>query len=458
MDNNLFDWMNDNQDNENNTNNTNEEFLEEDQRGHLNDKEYSSQENTSREDVRAENFADQETKETSSTNDQTVDDYLRDFIKTEVKKNTKPKRRFAKGLALVIAGSLIGSGLGYTAARMGEGQVNISNQSSAHQISIQPTEDVSAEKAVALKATPSVVGIQVDVTTRGGFFGNQMMQGQAIGSGVIVSEDGYILTNAHVIQDAKDDNTSVLFHDNEKAQAVVVWKDENLDLAIVKTNMQGLTPVELGDSDQISVGDKAIAIGNPVGLNLQSTLTSGYISGTNRSIQMQTGQVMDGLFQTDAAINSGNSGGALLNSQGQLIGINTAKVQSTDGIGFAIPVNVAKPIIKSVIDHGSFTPIQLGIQGVDLDIYKQYYSKENNFGTDSGVVVMDIVAGGNASNSELRVGDVIVAIDGNSTESMNQLKQRLLTYSVSDKAELKVYRDGKETTVNITFQAKKSNL
>ena len=155
---------------------------------------------------------------------------------------------------------------------------------------------------------------------------------EGVGSGVIISEDGYILTNSHVVSDGKAENISVILANQESYEGSLVWHEPSMDLAIVKIEAKGLKPIELGDSDELVVGEKAIAIGNPLGMDLQSTLTSGYISGLDRSITISNGLAMDNLIQTDASINSGNSGGALINSKGQLIGINTAKA-SADNIG-----------------------------------------------------------------------------------------------------------------------------
>lgn len=384
-------------------------------------------------------------------------DEVKAYVDESVKKS-KPKYGFLKGLALVVIGSLIGSLIGPELPWNSDVQTKIEEPAQKEAINISAKEEYNIESAVAKKATPSVVGIQVNVERMGGFWNDQIIEGQSIGSGVIVSEDGYILTNAHVVADArKDKGVNVLFSDNSKADAKVLFEDSNLDLAVIKVNKTGLTPIELGDSEKVAVGDKAIAIGNPVGLNLQSTLTSGYISGVNRSIQMQDGFVLDGLFQTDAAINAGNSGGALLNKNAQLVGINTAKVQSTDGIGFAIPINVAKPIINSFIETGRFESVQLGIRGVNLDVYKQYTGFEDENFDKKGVVIVDIDPNGNAAGTDLKENDIIISINGETIESMNKLKQILLTISKGDKATVRVYRDKVEKDITIEFKGQSPN-
>ncbi|MDO5026567.1 MAG: trypsin-like peptidase domain-containing protein [Tissierellia bacterium] len=387
-----------------------------------------------------------------------IDPKLKKYIDMSIKKSSK-KPAFMKGLALVIAGSLIGTMVGARLPRSNNGQ-DISNNVGPQSVSISASEEYNIESAVAKKATPSVVGIQVNLQRRvQGFWNDQIIQGEAIGSGVIVSQDGYILTNAHVVADAdKEDGANVLFYDNSKANARILFVDQTLDLAVIKVDRTDLTPIEMGDSELVQVGDKAIAIGNPVGLNLQSTLTSGYISGINRSIQMQDSSVLDGLFQTDAAINSGNSGGALLNKNGQLIGINTAKVQSTDGIGFAIPINVAKPIIDSFIEEGSFEAVQLGIRGVNLDVYQQYAGDGDRFLDKKGVVIIDVAMNGNAQKAGLKSKDLIMEIKGEPIESMNKLKQVLLTISKGESADVKVLRNGNEQTISVIFDGQAPNI
>lgn len=377
-------------------------------------------------------------------------EYINKYIDSKISKVNK-RWRFLRVFALVLAGSLMGSFL--TMYGMQPSNEKFS-KTPTESISINASQEANIENVVAIKATPSVVAITVKYRESRGFFGG-IVEGEAIGSGVITSEDGYIITNAHVVNN-KPEDIKVLFHNNEKANAVIVWKDETLDLAIIKADAKNLVPIEFADSDNVRVGDKAIAIGNPVGLNLQSTLTSGYISGLNRTIRLEDGNIMDGLFQTDASINSGNSGGALLNKNGQLIGINTAKVKSTDGIGFAIPVNITKGIVNGIIEKGSFKQVQIGIRGINLDVYKQH--SLDKIEQDEGVYVTDVVEGSAASNSNLKSGDIIIGIGEKKVESMNKLKQLLLSYKVGDSAVLKVIRGGKELKIDITFLGAAPNL
>ena len=228
-------------------------------------------------------------------------------------------------------------------------------------------------------------------------------------------------------------------------------------MAVIKVDKTGLPAIIFADSDKVEIGDKAIAIGNPTGFNLQSTLTSGYISGLNRTITLKTGQDMTGLIQTDASINSGNSGGALLNKDGDLIGINTVKAGNTDGIGFAIPSNTAKQIVNEIINNGSYTPIVIGIKGKDISIYKQLY-QDSNLGVDAGVIVGNVIKNSSAYKAGIMPNDIIIKIGDRAIRSMNELKQVLMTYSIGDKSTITVFRDGKEQELNITFEGEQPNI
>lgn len=371
------------------------------------------------------------------------------YVDEQIRKN-KPKQNFLKAVALVLVGAIVGAFAG-PLANSHFGNERISNNASpnAKPLNILTKQEQNIENAVAKKAIPSVVGIRTKVQRESGF-GGTISQGEAIGSGVVVSKDGYILTNAHVVSDSAS-LISVLFSDNSNAEAKVVWKDTTLDLAILKVNKNNLTPIEFGDSDKIQIGDKAIAIGNPVGLNLQSTLTSGYISGLDRSITVQGGNIMNGLIQTDASINSGNSGGALLNSEGKLIGINTAKAGNTDGIGFAIPGNIAKRVLDSVINKGEFSQVTLGIRGINVLNYKQYFANYD-IKDDKGVFISEVLRGTAAEKAGLKSNDILVGIGDEEVTSMNKLKQILLKYKTGDTVKLKVHRDGKNVDLNLTFK------
>lgn len=393
---------------------------------------------------------------TYETYDKVDDDAkVRRIVREEFTRNYKPKNSFIKGIALVLAGAILGSAimgavfmikLDDKLKSQAPGQVTTTGEN----ITINTQGEVNVETAVAAKAKPSVVGITTLVESTNNFFnygGSGFTEG--VGSGVIVSADGYILTNSHVVSDGKAVNIDVLFSDDSKGNAKLLWNDATLDLAIIKVEKTGLTPVEMGDSDGVKVGNKAIAIGNPLGLNLQSTLTSGYISGLDRTISMQTGLSMEGLIQTDAAINQGNSGGALLDAQGKLIGINTAKAGQSDGIGFAIPINMAKPIIEEVIATGSYDSVYLGISGIDLEVYAKYTQQE--LPKDKGIFIHKVSPQSPAAEAGIREGDIILQVDGKAVSTMSQLKKQLLLHKVGNEAKVTIFREGKEDEVTVKF-------
>lgn len=318
-------------------------------------------------------------------------------------------------------------------------------------------ENESMESVVVKKSIDSVVGINtVSKVTRQSFFGPQSGYVEGIGSGSIVSEDGYIVTNSHVVSDGEAKEINVLFNNGETAPAELVWNDASLDLAIIKVdeNNKNLKAIDIGDSDEIGVGDRVVAIGNPLGFQLQSTVTSGIISGLNRSVSFNTGVQMDGLMQTDAAINSGNSGGALLNSRGQLIGINTAKAGNSDGIGFAIPINTVKPVIDKIRENGKFDSVYLGITGQSLDYLRQLQYLKDNIKAKSGIYVVSVFT----DDSPIKEGDVIKEIDGKPVKDMGALKKLLLAYNLGDTVKLTIERDGKEEEINFEFTVDSSNV
>lgn len=313
-------------------------------------------------------------------------------------------------------------------------------------ITITPTEDISVVKAVAKKAMSTVVGITT-VQVQRQFIWETEVEG--IGSGVIVDSNGYILTNSHVVADGKVKSLSVLFENGDTIDGEVLWSDSTLDIAILKVDKQGLPVADLGDSDLLEVGDVAVAIGNPLGLEFQRTVTSGIVSGLNRSIRTEDGNVIENLIQTDASINPGNSGGPLLNSRGEVVGINTAKVQTGEGLGFAIPINSIKPIIDEVIQTGDFDMVYMGIYGVELEYFERQYRVK--LGADSGIVLVEIVKDSPADKAGLEAGDVIVKIDNQDIENMSHLKRALYKYSIGDKAKITFIRNGQQQTTEITF-------
>lgn len=381
--------------------------------------------------------------------------YVDGLVQKEFERRKKGNRlkSFSKFvLAIILASSISIGGTSYY-LKKNNSEKSVLNQAPTDQNANTTNADTSGnttvEKAVAQKAMQSVVGITT-VGVSEDMFSTQK-QTSGLGSGVIVSKEGYILTNNHVVDPSKTKSVTVILSDGTKREAKVLWSDKTLDLAVIKIDPKGLDlkPVEFGDSSKVSIGDKAIAIGNPLGINLKSTLTSGYISGKDRVITLQDGSTMEGLFQTDAAINPGNSGGGLFNDKGQLIGINTAKAGNSDGIGFSIPSNLAKPILEQIIKNGKFESVSLGIRGIDVSRYNVL--GQEKLPVDSGVYVHEVLSGSPAESAGLKPKDIITKVGDTKVTSNSTLKAALLNYKIGDKVKIEVYRDGKTTTIEVKF-------
>ena len=266
---------------------------------------------------------------------------------------------FAAGLIGVIAGSAI------TFSFIGGKTQEIQQQS----ITIETKDNINFVSAVAEKNSRSVVGITIKEKVYDFFRGERLIEG--MGSGVIVDSNGYILTNSHVVGDGKAEDIKVKLYNEEEYDGKLLWNNAVLDLAVVKIESENLPYAELGDSDGLIIGEPVVAIGNPYSLDLERTVTAGIVSGLNRSIQIDQYTKIEPLIQTDASINPGNSGGPLLDAKGRVIGINTAKINSAEGLGFAIPVNIAKPVIQDLISDGEVSDVYIGIKGLDVKIYEE---------------------------------------------------------------------------------------
>ena len=310
----------------------------------------------------------------------------------------------------------------------------------------------------ASKVLPSIVGIKVEYTVTSSFMPGASSLAQAEGSGIIISNDGYILTNNHIINSS---DSSVyyevskaakvyvyLYNDETAYEANIIGTDEETDLAVIKIEKTDLTAAELGNSDSIKIGEFAMAIGNPLGM--QSSVTSGIISAVNRNVTSSDG-ITYNLIQTDAAINSGNSGGALVNSEGKVVGINTLKLSGSgiEGMGFAIPINDTIDIYKQLIEKGKVLRPYIGISGIDLD---EATAKHYNLVT--GIYIKEINKNSPASLSDLNSGDIITAIEGTKVNTMNELNKIKNQKSIGDEITLDVYREGKTRQVKITLGEK----
>jgi len=290
-------------------------------------------------------------------------------------------------------------------------------------------------------ASPAVVSILCKSSS--GYVQTQLSSG----SGIIIRQDGYIVTNNHVIDGAQEITVNTIA--GQSFVATVIGKDDRTDLAVLKVNSETPLPfAELGDSSQIRVGEMALAIGNPLREELAGTLTVGYISAINRSMLIDGKQMT--MIQTDAAINPGNSGGALLNLHGQVIGINTAKSTGYDveGLGFAIPINEAKPVIESIITNGYVTGrVVIGVQGQTIT---EAIAKANNLPV--GVYVKEVLPGSAAEKGGLQTGDVIIACDGQTIATIDEINKIRDTHSVGDEMTMKINRDGLELNVSLILQ------
>lgn len=376
----------------------------------------------------------------------------------EPKKKKGHKRKFFGYVAVALVAALIGglSGGYFVASRI---KINNNSPSSltAQDVNINLSDNVYFAVAVAEKTQKTVVGITTEVTQQyNTFFGPQTQVAQSMGSGFIVNPNGYIVTNAHVIGDGKYDKITVSLIDGSKEVGEVLWYDTTLDLAIVKINKTGLPAVELGDSDELKVGEPVVAIGNPMTLDLERTVTQGIVSGLNRSIAFENGTVIEPLIQTDASINSGNSGGPLFNAEGKVIGINTAKMSTAEGLGFSIPINTAKPIINQIIEDGKLSSVYVGITGVDVETFER--ASGVDIAADYGVVIVETLNNSPATEAGLKPQDVITAVDGDKITSMSDLKRNLYEYKNNDKAELTIVRNGEEQKITITLKTKPSDL
>ena len=377
------------------------------------------------------------------------------FVTGETYKKPKRKKSFMGYVALTLAAAIIGglSGSYVTAVKLNEAAKEKENEStiSAQEVNINLNDDLYFAAAVAEKSQKTVVGITTEVEEQvNTFWGPQTRNAQSMGSGFIVDSKGYIVTNAHVIGDGNYKNITVSLIDGSLETGQVMWYDTTLDLAIVKINKTGLPSAELGNSDELMVGELAVAIGNPMTLDLERTVTQGIISGLDRSIQVENGTIIEPLIQTDASINSGNSGGPLFNAKGQVIGINAAKMMTAEGLGFAIPINIIKPVLDQIITDGTFEPVYVGISGMDVETYEMLYGVDLT--ADYGVVIIETMKNSPAKDAGLQPNDVIIQIDGKKTENMTDIQRKLYDYQEGDKAEFKILRNGEEETIIVTLK------
>ena len=350
----------------------------------------------------------------------------------------------AVGLVLALLMGLLGSAIGNSL--FGKGSTTVyegQRESSVIDVAEVDTGKLMTPAEVYAANVNSTVGITTSVTTN--FWGFQTTSA-ASGSGFILTGDGYVLTNYHVIESSN--SISVTLYDGKSYDAVLIGYDESSDIAVLKIDAEGLTPVVLGDSDNLNVGDSVVAIGNPLG-ELTFSLTSGAVSALNREITLSNSVTMN-LIQTDCAINSGNSGGALFNLYGEVIGITNAKYSgsgsgaSIDNIGFAIPINHVRGIVESIIENGYVAKPYIGVTVGDVS------EETMGYGLPAGAAVKAVSEDSPAEKAGLQVNDIITAVNGKEISGRTGLSEAVSAASVGDTLTLTVYRQGNTISVDVT--------
>lgn len=395
--------------------------------------------------------------------------------KTVYEMNNHPKNKtgFGKGFFLPFVSGVLGCslvlGVCFGVPTIKEKLLNTNSTSSSSntqnstnngyvtQTSLSNYSDTSIY--AANKILPSIVGIKVEYNVNSliSMFGRQTQSSTATatGSGIIISDDGYILTNNHIVATSSSESyyevsdatkvTVTLFNDETEYEAKIIGKDEQTDLAVIKIEKTGLSKAEFADSDSIKVGEFAMAVGNPLGM--QSSITCGVVSAVNREVTDSDGKTFK-LIQTDAAINSGNSGGALVNSQGKVIGINTLKLSGTgiEGMGFAIPINSTTDITSQLIQYSKVKRPYIGISGLDLN---EQTAKAYNLVL--GVYVKTVEDFSAAEKAGLKPGDVIIEAEGKKITKMDELNEIKNTHKIGEELKIKVNRDGSEKDLTIVL-------
>ena len=375
-----------------------------------------------------------------------------------------------KIVALLLACALVGGGSGFGAAALMQKNTSAQPQSTtqassdasvmlegkrqtaALQVASIDTGTVLTPSEVYAQNVNSTVGITTSITTN--YFGYQTTAAAA-GSGFILTQDGYILTNYHVVENSN--SITVTTYDGTAYDAQLIGYDESNDIAVLKVDATDLTPVVLGDSDTLNVGDTVVAIGNPLG-ELTFSLTTGAVSALNRPVTFSTGTTMN-LIQTDCAINSGNSGGALFNLYGEVIGITNAKYSSSsssseasiDNIGFAIPIDQVRSIFESIITNGYIVKPYIGVTVSDVS------SESQSYGLPQGAAVRSVTENGPAAEAGLQENDIITTVNGETITGSNDLVKLVTSSSAGDTLELTVYRQGQTLTLTLTVGEQKTD-
>jgi serine protease Do len=380
----------------------------------------------------------------------------------------EPRRGCGPALGIVVvvmavlfgaAGGAIAGGLvGYTTANYQASSAAPAAQVEVHAAEVAApaatyltlTEDSAIISAVA-KVKPAVVTVINTMPAQRGYFG-QILEPQASGSGVIISDEGYVVTNNHVVENSQ--TLEVIYADDTKVAATLVGADSYSDLAVLRVDGEVPATAELGDSSMLQPGEPVIAIGSPLG-DFKGTVTVGVVSALDRSLDVGGGVTMEGLIQTDAAINEGNSGGPLVNAMGQVIGINTAIVRGTgmtdtvaEGLGFAIPSDSAREVTAQLIQYGEVRRPYLGVDWVALT---PRIAAAYNFPVEYGAYIQEVQPRSPADNAGLRSGDIITAIGGQAIDDANNMLTVLMRFDPGQQVAVTVVRDGQEITLDVTL-------
>lgn len=328
---------------------------------------------------------------------------------------------------------------------------NYGTRLSAEEEDLDESDDISS---TIEKASSGVVGISKIKNTGSSVFLSGASESLGLGSGIIVSNKGYILTNQHVVGNINQ-SCYVTVKNGKTYNGKVIWANVDIDLAIIKVDAIFNNAISIGNAHSVRVGENVYAIGNPIGYEFQRTVTGGIISAVNRTVKIknedETYSYMSNLIQTDATINPGNSGGPLIDKDGNIIGINTIKITSAEGIGFAIPINIVKPIIEKFERYGEFKEAYLGVFAYDGSVMSYI---DENISLSKGIYVEKITEDGPATGTELRRGDIITGIDNTSVNKMSELQEYIFKKNPGDEILLTVIRNNNEKQIKVILGEK----
>ncbi len=337
-----------------------------------------------------------------------------------------------------------------------DGNLNSNYEATKTAIEVEENNEMIDIENVIKKATSCVVGISKLEQNGTSIFLNNSTSALGLGSGVIISENGYILTNEHVSGE-KYSNCYVTLENGKTYNGSVVWSDSNIDLSILKIEAYKLDYMNLSDSDNIFLGQDVYAIGNPVGFEFQRTVTKGIVSGIDRTLKIEDSEnpennvYMEDLIQTDSTINEGNSGGPLINEEGKIIGINSVKLTSAEGMGFAVPINIVKPILEKFLQNGEYKEAYLGLYGYDKEVIPYL---EDDINIETGIYIAKVVVDGPLYGNNIQEGDIVWKIDDYELSKMSELKRYIYQKSPGDTVKLYLRRGNNEFNIDVKLSEK----